>query len=187
MKITPTTLPEVLLIEPDVHRDTRGFFLESYHARKYAEGGIPVTFVQDNHSCSVQGTLRGLHAQLTKPQGKLVRVIRGDIFDVAVDIRYGSPSFGRWVGVTLSSGNFLQVYIPPGFAHGFCVLSEVAEVEYKCTDFYEPSDQISIRWNDPAIGITWPIHEPILSDKDRQAPALEELVDRLPRYGVLRA
>lgn len=182
MNIRPTTLPDVLVIEPDVHRDARGFFLETYHARKYAEAGLPVTFVQDNHSCSVQGTLRGLHAQVTRPQGKLVRVIRGEIFDVAVDIRRGSPSFGRWVSVTLSSSTFAQVYIPPGFAHGFCVLSEIAEVEYKCTDFYEPNDQISIRWNDPIIGIAWPVREPLLSDKDRRAPTLEELTDCLPGY-----
>ncbi|RMH35367.1 MAG: dTDP-4-dehydrorhamnose 3,5-epimerase [Nitrospirae bacterium] len=182
MNVYSTSLPEVVVIEPDVHRDTRGFFLESYHARKYAERGIPAAFVQDNHSQSVRGTLRGLHAQLAKPQGKLVRVIRGEIVDVAVDIRRGSPSFGSWVSVTLSSENFLQVYIPPGFAHGFCVVSEVAEVEYKCTDFYEPVDQISIRWDDPALGIRWPLSEPILSDKDRDAPLLSAWLDRLPYY-----
>ena len=138
MKAIPTELPGVVVIEPAVHRDPRGFFLETYHQRKYAELGIPGPLVQDNHSNSVQGTLRGLHAQLQRPQGKLVRAVHGEMFDVAVDIRRGSPTFGRWVGAVLSGENFRQLWIPPGFAHGFCVLSERVDVEYKCSDFYDP-------------------------------------------------
>ena len=182
MKFVPTELPEVLVIEPDVHSDERGFFLESYHARKYTEGGIDATFVQDNHSRSERGTLRGLHAQLVQPQGKLCRAIRGSVFDVAVDIRRGSPRFGRWVGVELSEENFRQIWIPVGFAHGFCVLSDVAEFEYKCSDFYHPAGELSIAWNDPEIGISWPIAQPSLSPKDEQALRLSEVVDRLPMY-----
>lgn len=180
MKFTPTPLPGVILVEPDVHRDGRGFFLETFHQRKYAEGGVAGPFVQDNHSHSVRGTLRGLHAQVGRPQGKLVRAMAGEMFDVAVDIRRGSPSFGRWVGYVLSDENFLQLYIPPGFAHGFCVLSERVDVEYKCTDFYEPSAEIAIAWNDPQVGVAWPIREPTLSAKDARAPLLREVLDRLP-------
>ena len=182
MKVLPTELPDVVVIEPDVFRDERGFFLETYHERKYRQAGIPpapAVFVQDNHSCSIRGILRGLHAQRRHPQGKLVRVIRGEIFDVAVDIRRGSPTFKRWVGVMLSAQNFRQIYIPPGFAHGFCVLSEMAEVEYKCTDFYDPSDEFGIAWNDPEIGVTWPVQEPILSTKDREAQSLAEVGESL--------
>ncbi len=179
MKFTPTALPEVVLVDPDVHRDDRGFFLEVFHGRKYADGGIDVAFVQDNHSRSVRGILRGLHGQIRQPQGKLVRAIEGEIFDVAVDARVGSPSFGRWVGVVLSGENFKQLYVPPGFLHGFCVLSERADVEYKCTDFYNPTDEISVRWDDPAIGIEWPLTDPILSAKDRDAPLLSEATPRL--------
>ena len=175
MRFRPTELPDVILVEPDVHRDQRGFFLETYHARKYAEGGVPGPFVQDNHSRSVQGTLRGLHAQREHPQGKLVRAVEGEMFDVAVDIRPASPTFGRWVGVRLSGENFRQLYIPPGFAHGFCVLSEVVHVEYKCTDFYRPEDEIGIAWDDPEIGITWPLGEPVISAKDRALPRLRDL------------
>jgi dTDP-4-dehydrorhamnose 3,5-epimerase len=183
MKFTPTGLPGVILVEPDVWRDDRGFFLENYHLRKYEEGGIPSVFVQDNHSLSVRGTLRGLHAQGGKhPQGKLVRATEGEIFDVAVDIRVGSPTFKHWYGACLSAANFQLLYIPPGFAHGFCVLSEKAQVQYKCTDFYVPADEITIRWNDPAIGLTWPFDEPLLSEKDRKAPSLEELLEQLPVY-----
>ncbi len=178
MKVCSTALPEVLVVEPEVFQDKRGFFLETYHARKYAEMGIPAVFVQDNHSRSQHNTLRGLHAQGRHPQGKLVRVIQGEIFDVAVDIRPVSATFGRWVGVWLSAQNFRQVYVPPGFAHGFCVLSESAEVVYKCTDFHDPADEIGIVWNDPEIGIAWPVAEPILSDKDRRAPRLAEVVKR---------
>ena len=179
MKIRATELLEVLIVEPQVFEDERGFFLETYHARKYAEAGIPAVFVQDNHSRSRRYTLRGLHAQGRHPQGKLVRVTQGEIFDVAVDIRLRSATFGRWVGMRLSARDFRQAYVPPGFAHGFCVLSESAEVVYKCTEFHDPSDEIGIVWNDPEIGITWPVAEPILSDKDRHAPRLAEVTDRL--------
>jgi len=187
MKFTPTAIPEVVLIEPDVHRDARGFFLESFHQERYAAGGIPGPFVQDNHSHSLKGTLRGLHAQLQRPQGKLVRAVLGEMFDVAVDVRRGSPTFGKWVGVVLSGENFLQLYIPPGFVHGFCVLSERVDVEYKCTDFYVPGDEISLAWNDPAVGIEWPVREPILSPKDAAAPGLAQLLERLPVYPSVEA
>jgi dTDP-4-dehydrorhamnose 3,5-epimerase len=178
----PAELPEVIVIEPDVYRDPRGFFLETYQAEKYRVNGIGAAFVQDNHSRSVHGTLRGLHAQLRAPQGKLVRVIEGEIYDLALDIRRGSPSFARWVGITLSAENFRQCYIPPGFAHGFCVLSPVAQVEYKCTALYDPQDEFTIRWDDPALGIPWPVASPLLSEKDRRAPRLCELMERLPIY-----
>jgi dTDP-4-dehydrorhamnose 3,5-epimerase len=182
MKFTPLEMPEVVLVEPDVHRDDRGFFLESYHRRKYAAGGIDAEFVQDNHSRSARGTLRGLHAQLEHPQGKLVRVVEGEVYDVAVDIRRGSPTFGRWVGQLLSAENVLQLWVPPGFAHGFCVTSEVAEFEYKCTDFYHPEGEIAVAWNDPAIGIAWPIEQPQLAARDAAAAPLAEFSDRLPRF-----
>jgi dTDP-4-dehydrorhamnose 3,5-epimerase len=183
MKFIPVDLPSVILIEPDIWRDDRGFFLENYHAEKFRAGGIPDVFVQDNHSQSVRGTLRGLHAQGGKhPQGKLVRATEGEIFDVAVDIRIGSPTFKQWYGVCLSADNFQLLYIPPGFAHGFCVLSERAQVQYKCTDFYSPKDEVTICWNDPAIALEWPIREPILSEKDRTALMLEDLLDCLPVY-----
>ena len=181
MRFHPTALPGVVLIEPDVYRDARGFFLETYHERKYAEGGILGPFVQDNHSYSSRGTLRGLHAQRTRPQGKLVRAAEGEMFDVAVDIRRGSPSFGKWVGFVLSGKNFRQLWIPPGFAHGFCVLSEMVHVEYKCTDFYDKADELTVAWADPAIGIAWPIEVPILSARDAAAPRLAEILDSLPR------
>jgi dTDP-4-dehydrorhamnose 3,5-epimerase len=175
VRFTPLALPDVILVEPDVHRDARGFFLETYHLDKYRAGGIPGPFVQDNHSRSVRGTLRGLHAQRRRPQGKLVRAVDGEMFDVAVDIRRGSPTFGRWVGVRLSGENFQQLYVPPGFAHGFCVLSEVVNVEYKCTDVYDATDEIGLVWNDPDVGIEWPVREPIISDKDRRLPRLRDL------------
>ena len=183
MKITPTELPEVLLVEPDVHRDERGFFVETWHAEKYAAAGLDARFVQDNHSLSQRGTLRGLHAQLHKPQGKLVRISQGEIFDVAVDIRRGSPHYGRHVGVILSASNFLQLWVPEGFAHGFCVLSETAEMQYKCTDVYDPTGDITIAWNDPAIGIEWPVDQPLLSQKDGDARSLaEHQAAELPIY-----
>ena len=175
MRFTPLALPEVILVEPDVHRDARGFFVETYQLEKYRAGGIAGPFVQDNHSRSVQGTLRGLHAQRRRPQGKLVRAVDGEMFDVAVDIRRGSPTFGRWVGVRLSGENFQQLYVPRGFAHGFCVLSEVVHVEYKCTDFYDAADEIGLAWNDPDVGIEWPIRDPIISDKDGRLPRLRDL------------
>jgi dTDP-4-dehydrorhamnose 3,5-epimerase len=186
MKVIPTRLPEVLLIEPTVHRDVRGFFVETYHARRYAEAGLGVTFVQDNHSRSTRGTLRGLHWQVEHPQGKLVRALTGEIFDVAVDIRPVSPTFGQWVGVTISADRFTQVYVPPGFAHGFCVTSDVAEVEYKCTAFYEPAAERGLIWNDPEVGIRWPIADPILSARDQGHPtlaALRTMAHALPREG----
>ena len=186
MRFIETALPGVILIEPDVYRDPRGFFLESYHQGKYSEAGIPGPFVQDNHSHSGQGTLRGLHAQRKRPQGKLVRAVRGEMFDVAVDLRRGSPSFGKWVGFALSGENFHQLYIPPGFAHGFCVLSDRVDVEYKCTDFYNAADEITIAWNDPDLGIDWPLKNPTLSAKDGAAPRLAEVMDRLPLWEAAR-
>jgi len=180
MRVTETRLPGVLLIEPDVHRDGRGFFVETYHIDRYRECGIAAPFVQDNHSRSIQGTLRGLHLQLQRPQGKLLRVIEGEVFDVAVDVRRGSPAFGRWVSVNLSADNFRQVYVPPGFAHGFYVISPIAQVEYKCTDVYDPASEIGIAWNDPAIGIEWPARDPLLSPRDRAHPTLAAVTDRLP-------
>ena len=184
MRFVPTDLPGVVLVEPDIHRDDRGFFLETYHAEKYRAGGIEGPFVQDNHSRSVAGTLRGLHLQVRRPQGKLVRAIEGEIFDVAVDVRRGSPTFGRWVGVTISAGNFRQCYIPPGFAHGFAVVSPIAQVEYKCTDLYDPAYELGVAWNDPAIGIAWPIAQPVLSARDRHNPPLASLLDRLPGWNA---
>jgi dTDP-4-dehydrorhamnose 3,5-epimerase len=177
MNVIPTRLPEVLIIEPAVHRDDRGYFVETYHARRYAEAapGLGVTFVQDNQSRSVRGTLRGLHWQVEHPQGKLVRVLSGEIFDVAVDIRPDSPRFGQWVGVTITAESFGQIYVPPGFAHGFCVTSEIAEVEYKCTDFYTPPAERGLIWNDPEVGIEWPAVTPILSPRDQKHPTLAEL------------
>lgn len=179
MRFRPLELAGVVLVEPDVFRDERGFFLETYHQEKYRDGGLPETFVQDNHSFSAHGVLRGLHAQLRRPQGKLVRAILGEIFDVAVDIRPESPTFGRWVGATLSGENLHQLYIPPGYAHGFCVLSETAHVQYKCTELYDRNDEIGIVWNDPEIGIEWPLKDPLLNPKDREAPRLAEIVQKL--------
>jgi dTDP-4-dehydrorhamnose 3,5-epimerase len=187
MRFGETAIPGVLLVEPDVHRDDRGFFLETYHREKYRRGGLDAVFVQDNHSRSVARTLRGLHAQLRRPQGKLVRAVRGEIFDVAVDIRRGSPTFGRWVGERLSDDNFRQLWVPPGFAHGFCVLSEIAEVEYKCTALYDRDDELSIAWDDPEVGIEWPVAEPILSPKDAAAARLDEVAARLPVYPAAAA
>ena len=183
MRFVPTAIPDVVTIEPDVFRDPRGFFLETYHAGKYRDAGIEGPFVQDNQSRSVAGTLRGLHLQLTRPQGKLVRVIEGEIFDVAVDVRRGSPTFGQWVGVTLSAENFRQCYLPPGFAHGFAVVSQIAQVEYKCTDLYDPKGELGIAWNDPAIAIQWPVAEPFLSERDTRHPVLADVMERLPVFG----
>jgi dTDP-4-dehydrorhamnose 3,5-epimerase len=181
MRFIPTDLPGVILVEPTVFGDERGFFMEVYHEAKFRDGGIPDAFVQDNHSRSVRGVLRGLHYQLPNPQGKLVRAVAGSVFDVAVDIRRGSPHFGRWVGVELSAENKRQLWIPPGFAHGFCVTSDVAEVVYKCTTLYDgPSDR-GIRWDDPAIGISWPVEAPTLSPKDAAAPRLADAA-LIPEY-----
>lgn len=175
MKIRKTTLDEVLIIEPDLFPDNRGMFFESYSKRKYAELGITDEFVQDNHSISTRGVLRGLHFQINPGQAKLVRVTRGEVFDVAVDVRKDSPNFGKWVGIHLSEENHLQAYIPNGFAHGLCVLSETAEFLYKCSDYYSPENERGALWNDPDIGIDWPIENPILSDKDRKNPRLRDL------------
>jgi dTDP-4-dehydrorhamnose 3,5-epimerase len=183
IEFEPTRLDGVILVKPVVWKDERGFFLETYHAEKYRDGGIAAPFVQDNQSFSVYGTLRGLHAQIRYPQGKLVRAIVGEIFDVAVDARPDSPSFGQWVGATLSSENHHQLYVPPGYVHGFVVTSETAHVQYKCTDFYHPEDEISVLWNDPEIGIDWPVDAPILKEKDAQAPRLAEIVHRLRSAG----
>lgn len=170
------------MIEPRVFRDTRGFFLETYNAERYAAGQVRASFVQDNHSRSTRNTIRGLHMQIAHAQGKLVRAVAGEMLDVAVDVRVGSPRFGQWTGVVLSGENFKQLWIPPGFAHGFAVLSDVVDVEYKCTDAYHPEDEITIRWSDPAIGIDWPIAVPILSTRDSNAPLLQDLMSRLPRF-----
>lgn len=184
MVITPLSIPDVLLVEPDVFGDHRGFFLESYNRRRFAEMGLDVAFVQDNHSRSTKGVLRGLHYQLKNPQGKLVRVVQGEVYDVAVDIRKGSPTFGRWCGEFLSSDNFRMLYVPPGFAHGFCVLSDTADFLYKCTDYYSPGDEHGVIWNDPTIGIDWPLAEPPkLSDKDRNYRPLAEIETLLPSLG----
>ena len=182
MRVVPTAIPGVVIIEPKVHQDGRGFFLETYHAERYREHGIAGPFVQDNHSRSVAGTLRGLHLQLRHPQGKLIRVIEGEIFDVAVDVRRNSPTFGRWVGINVSAENFRQVYVPPGFAHGFAVVSPTAQVEYKCTDIYDPASEVGIAWNDPAIGIAWPVGDPTLSPRDAGHPSLATLTEKLPVY-----
>lgn len=183
VKFTETRLPGVLIIEPQVFNDARGFFLEAFHYEKYAEGGIDRSFVQDNHSHSQRRTLRGLHYQLEHAQGKLIYAVTGEIFDVAVDIRKGSPSFGQWVGVHLSAENKRQIYVPEGFAHGFCVLSDTADIYYKCTDIYSPKDEGGILWADPEIDIDWPVNNPILSEKDSKYPKLSEVAEnRLPVY-----
>ena len=183
MKVLPTKLDGVFIIEAPVFEDQRGFFMETYHQRKYTEAGIEDVFVQDNLSHSLRGTLRGLHYQLHQAQAKLIQVTRGSVFDVAVDIRRGSPTFGQWTGSLLSDENKLQMYIPAGFAHGFCVLSEAAEVIYKCTNFYDPEDEGGILWSDPALAIEWPVSKPLLSAKDSQLPLLADVSPaRLPVY-----
>ena len=176
MKVTSTNIPEVLIIEPKVFGDDRGFFLETFQSERYANlAGIMLPFVQDNHSRSTYGVLRGLHFQKTKPQGKLVRVVKGKVYDVAVDLRRGSDTFGQWEAVVLSEENKKQFWVPPGFAHGFLVLSDIADFEYKCTDYYDPLDEGSILWNDPQLDISWPIEKPLLSDKDSRALLLKDL------------
>jgi dTDP-4-dehydrorhamnose 3,5-epimerase len=175
MQVRDTHIPDVKEIQPIVHGDDRGFFLETYSARRYAEHGIATNFVQDNWSRSRRGSLRGLHYQVQQPQGKLVQVMSGEVFDVAVDLRADSPTFRRWVGVVLSAEKKNQLWIPPGFAHGFLVLSEVADFIYKCTDFYSPEHERCLRWNDPTVAIDWPIDgEPTLSEKDRNGAVLSE-------------
>jgi dTDP-4-dehydrorhamnose 3,5-epimerase len=174
-KVHTTSLDGVLVIEPRVHRDERGFFVESYSARTLQEFGIATSFLQDNHSRSVKGTLRGLHYQAGVGQVKLVRVISGAIFDVAVDIRWESPTFGKWFGQILSAENFLQLYIPVGFAHGFCVLTDAAEVVYKCSSYYSPADERGLAWNDPTVAVEWPVQDPLLSARDQRHPLLHEI------------
>jgi dTDP-4-dehydrorhamnose 3,5-epimerase len=183
LKFIPTSLPDIILIEPAVFTDHRGFFMETFHHNKYTEAGIIFNSVQDNRSHSIQGALRGLHYQLKHSQAKLIYVISGEIFDVAVDIRLGSPTFGQWAGAVLSEKNNHQIYIPKGFAHGFCVLSESADIIYKCSELYTPGDEYGILWSDPDINIKWPATDPILSVKDKQNPCLTDVnKEFLPIY-----
>ncbi|MHB1254905.1 MAG: dTDP-4-dehydrorhamnose 3,5-epimerase [Dethiobacteraceae bacterium] len=183
MKVIETKLPGVMIVEPTVFGDARGFFMETWNQKRYAATGLPLSFVQDNLSFSRQCTLRGLHFQHPNAQGKLVFVLQGEVFDVAVDIRFGSPTFGQWVGAILSADNKRQLYIPAGFAHGFFVVSETALFAYKCTDFYNPEAEGGIAWDDPDLSITWPDGKPILSDKDQNFPRLKELPSsKLPQY-----
>jgi len=182
LKVIETALPGVLLLEPKVFGDERGFFMETYNAEVFAAAGIALPFVQDNHSSSRYGVLRGLHYQEPRPQGKLVRCTRGSLFDVAVDIRAGSPHFGKWVAYELSAENKRMLWVPPGFAHGFCVTSDVADLVYKCTELWDARVDHPIRWNDPDIGIDWPVAEPTLSPKDTFAPMLKD-APVLPVYG----
>jgi dTDP-4-dehydrorhamnose 3,5-epimerase len=186
MKFIPTSFTNVIIVEPDLFPDGRGFFLETFRRDKYARGGIDCEFRQDNQSRSTRNTIRGLHAQRQHPQGKLVRAVTGSIVDVVVDIRRGSPSYLKWIAVELSADNFRQIYVPPGFAHGICITSEVADIEYKCTDYYDPSDELRIAWNDPSIGIRWPVQNPILSEKDRQARPIDHQIELLPSYSEAR-
>lgn len=184
MKVTETNLPGVLVIEPRCFGDSRGFFIETFSVQRYEDAGIKGNFLQDNHSRSQKGVLRGLHYQLNFPQGKLVSVSRGEVFDVAVDIRVGSPTFGQWYGEVLNDENHRQLYIPPRFAHGFVVLSDVVDFTYKCTEYYHPEDDRGLLWNDPAIGINWQVDNPLLSEKDKINKTLEELKasNELPIY-----
>lgn len=183
-RVESTALPGVFLVEPTVHGDARGFFFEAWRADEFAAAGLPDRFVQDNVSRSARGVLRGLHLQWPFPQGKLVQVLEGEVFDVAADVRVGSPTFGRWVGYHLSAANHRQLYVAPGVAHGFCVLSESALVCYKCTEFYHPEAEVSIAWDDPEIGVEWPCGEPVLSRRDAQAGSLVEVRGRLPVWPV---
>jgi len=188
VKVTPTTIPGVVVIEPHVRRDERGFFLETFQRGKFEALGLPSEFVQDNHSFSAaRGILRGMHAQLHHPQGKLVRAVFGKVFDVAVDLRPDSPAFGRWVGEVLSEENFHQLYVPPGCAHGYLVLSDTSHVEYKCTAPYDPQDEIGLAWNDPEVGIEWPQGAPSVNQRDATWPRLAELRPRLAPYRGLMA
>ena len=183
LRFEKTAIPGVILIAPEVHRDDRGFFLETYHAVKYREGGIDADFVQDNHSRSSHGTLRGLHCQAPPHgQGKLARVVEGEVFDVAVDARRGSPTFGKHFAAVLSAENRHQLYVPPGLLHGFVVTSEFAQVEYKCTELYVPESEFSVAWNDPDLAIPWPLDDPALSPKDRNAPRLRDVENRLADF-----
>ena len=182
MNVRSTPLPGVVVIEPKVFRDDRGFFAETFSTRALAGSGIPDEFVQDNHSRSTKGVLRGLHYQLRSPQGKLVHAARGKIFDVAVDVRLGSPHFGQWFGQELSDENLFSMWIPPGFAHGFCVMSDIADVIYKCTTLYDPADDRGVAWNDKSIGIMWPETDPIVSAKDSKLLRLTDTRADLPRF-----
>ncbi len=187
MKRIDTELEGVWIFEPKVFGDARGFFMETWNRARYAEAGLDVTFVQDNVSRSSRGVLRGLHYQHPNAQGKLVQVLEGEVVDVAVDIRVGSPTFGQSVTVNLSDHNFRQLYVPPGFAHGFCVLSETAIFAYKCTDFYNAAAEGGVLWNDPDLNISWAVENPLLSDKDKANPRLSDIPqDRLPRYGAVQ-
>lgn len=183
MKVSRVPLEEILVIEPRVFEDERGFFMETYRKDRYEKAGIRGPFVQDNFSHSVRGTLRGLHYQIRHPQAKLIQVLRGEILDVVVDIRGGSPAFGRWTSVALSEKNRRQLFVPEGFAHGFSVLSDFADVHYKCTDFYAPEDEGGVLWSDPSLGIDWRVMAPLVSPKDSGYPRLEDIPpDRLPTY-----
>ncbi len=182
MTVQETSLPGVLLLEPKVFYDGRGFFVETFSTRDEYGEYVPSVFVQDNHSRSTKGVLRGLHYQLRAPQGKLVHVARGKIFDVAVDIRVGSPHFGKWFGTELDDENLHSLWIPPGFAHGFCVLSDLADVVYKCTRLFDSADDYGIAWDDPEIGVKWPATEPLISPKDSARRSLAECLDQLPRF-----
>ena len=186
MEVLETSLPGGMLIKPKVFGDARGFFLETYSTKRYQEAGINLEFVQDNYSRSANGVLRGLHYQLNHPQGKLVSVNRGEVFDVVVDIRTGSPNFGKWYSVILNEENHHQLYVPPGFAHGFVVMSDIVDFCYKCTDYYNPADEQGICWNDPTINIQWPVTNPTLSNKDGLNPTLETQINNkcLPVYPV---
>lgn len=175
MDVISLEIPDVKLVKPRFFPDDRGFFMQTYHERQYREAGIDVRFVQDNWSRSAKGVLRGLHYQLKNPQDKLVSILRGEVFDVAVDIRKGSPTFGKWIGAILSETNHHQLYIPKGFAHGFCVLSDQVDFVYKCSDFYTLGDEYGVRWDDPDIGISWPINDVVLAEKDRNAPFLKDV------------
>ncbi|NMO21031.1 dTDP-4-dehydrorhamnose 3,5-epimerase [Pyxidicoccus fallax] len=181
MNVIPTDLPGVLIVEPKVFGDDRGFFMELFNAKRYTDAGIPGSFVQDNYSRSARGTLRGLHFQEPQAQGKLVQVLTGTVYDVAVDVRRGSPTFGKWTAVELSAENRRQLWVPAGFAHGFCVVSESADFHYKCTAFYSPETERGIAWNDPDLAIPWPVKEPLLSPKDAKAPRLKD-APVLPAY-----
>ncbi len=184
MNITETKLPGVLILEPDVYPDDRGYFLETWNSNRYRQAGIPGSFVQDNISFSKKGILRGLHFQYPQSQGKLIQVLSGEVMDVVVDIRAGSPTYGQWFGEALSESNHKQMYVPPGFAHGYCVTSETALFSYKCTDYYNPATEHGIIWNDPDIGIEWPIEQPALSPKDKTYPRLKDLEpENLPQFG----
>jgi dTDP-4-dehydrorhamnose 3,5-epimerase len=181
MRVLPTRLEGLVLVEPQVFKDHRGFFAETYRADAWAEAGIPTTFVQDNHSRSARGTLRGIHFQTSPGQGKLVRCARGAIVDVVVDLRRGSPTFGAWEAFELDDESMRQLYVPVGFGHGFCVVSEIADVAYKCTSYYDPATEAGIAYDDPDVGIAWPAGvEPIVSERDATAPRLAEVADELP-------